>query len=231
MAIDTSQLNYGNLSDQIHAELRRRILTGAFEPGEKLSEPSIAATYGVSRGPVREALRRLVSEGLVVQEPRKGVQVPSFDLEMFQNLSELRQALETASARLAAIRATDETIAGLKRLLSETHDIITHGSSPGYPGEFDVHAAISLASNNPVLIAKIQETDRRLQLARLVSGMSDRRVAPAYEEHVDIVDAIAAHNPDRAEAAMRSHLQRAFAHGSELLRSSAHANTSGDGGP
>jgi DNA-binding GntR family transcriptional regulator len=212
MSTNPLPLDRRSLSDEIYAQLRTRILTGSYQPGEKLLEPGIADAFGVSRGPVREALRMLVAEGLARQEPRKGVRVPWFDADLWRELSELREALESAAARLAALRGTDEAIANISWLLSRAGDVINSTEGRGYPNEFDLHAAIAQAAGNTSLAEKIQETSTRLHLARLLSGMSHERVSPAYEEHLEIVRAIEARDPDRAEKAMRAHLQRAFEH-------------------
>lgn len=210
-------LQTANLSEQISGELRTRILAGALRPGDKLSEAAIADAFGVSRAPVREALRTLVAEGLAVQQARKGVSVPRFDPDLFRDLSELREALETMAARLAAIRAGDDTLATLHGLLAQTSQVISQAPDHRYPGHLDLHACIATAAGNAPLAEKVKETNVRLQLARQLSGMSEKRASTAYEEHAEIVGAIAAHDPDRAEAAMRRHLEHAYDHASGLV--------------
>ena len=207
----------GNLSDQISGELRGRILGGAYRQGDKLSEAAIAEAFGVSRAPVREALRLLVAEGLAVQQARKGVRVPSFEAGLFRELSELREALETMAARLAATRASRDALARLDDLLAQTSEVISRSPDHRYPGDLDFHAGVAEAAANPVLAEKIKETNSRLHLVRQLSGMSEKRASDAYEEHAEIVRAIAACDPDRAETAMRTHLQRAFEHASGVL--------------
>ena len=203
-----------SLSDQIYAHLRERILAGGFQPGDRLSEVSIAEEFEVSRAPVREALRLLASHGLAEQRARKGVYVPSFDAESFLHLSELREGLETMAVRLAALRASDEEIFRIDQLLVRTGKELDGGA---YPSDLDFHAYISEASGNPELAEKIREINTRLHLVRLLSGMSDGRAARAYAEHAKIAKAIRSRDPDRAEAAMRNHLQRALGHARGVL--------------
>jgi DNA-binding GntR family transcriptional regulator len=217
MLKDAQPLQTTNLSDQIAVELRRRILAGEFRPGDKLSEGAIAKAFGVSRAPVREALRVLVSEGLADQEVRKGVRVPSFDMDHFRELSELREALETMAARLAALNADGAALARLNDLLAQTSQVISESPDHMYPGDLDLHECIADASANAVIAVELKATNTRLQLVRLLSGMSQERASQAYEEHAEIVRSIASGDPDRAEAAMRTHLHRAFAHASAVL--------------
>jgi DNA-binding GntR family transcriptional regulator len=216
-----SPLDTRNLSDQIYAYLREEILSGAFRPGDRLSETSVAERLGVSRAPVREALRQLANDGLADQRARKGVYVPSFDADTFHHLTELREGLETMAARLAALRATEAEVAELNELISQTKDVIESEDGGQYPAHLDLHRHVARLAKNPVLSEQIRAAHTRLQLARLLSGRSEDRAARAYAEHVEIVRAIEARDPDRAEAAMRNHLQRAVDHSGRVLPDSS----------
>jgi DNA-binding GntR family transcriptional regulator len=229
MTLAAPTLDDRNLSDQIYGHLRGRILAGRFRPGDRLSEVAIAEEFGVSRAPVREALRQLASHGLAEKRARKGVYVPSFHADAYQHLSELREGLETMAARLAAERATSDSIAALGRLLTQTSNLIEEPDGAPYPAHLDIHALIAEASGNPVLIEKIRETNTRLELVRLLSGMSQGRAARAYDEHRAIVRAIEAGDPDAAAKAMRDHLRHAFEHAGDVLEAPHEADPSARG--
>src|SRR5271154_560379 len=103
-----------NFRDQAFGILREQILDGKYEPGSRLNEVEVAEAMGISRGPLREALQRLVAEGLVVVVAHRGAFVRSFSPLELQQMYEFREIVESGAARLAARRATDEEGAGLR---------------------------------------------------------------------------------------------------------------------
>ncbi|HEY4568201.1 MAG TPA: GntR family transcriptional regulator, partial [Kribbella sp.] len=107
------------LREQVLAELRRRIVDGDYAQGERLTETRLADDFGVSRNPVREALRVVEAEGFVHILPRRGAVVARLDETAVRDLFAVRQQLETLAAGLAAERATPEDIAGLRRLVED----------------------------------------------------------------------------------------------------------------
>src|SRR5438552_4302674 len=105
------------LWQRVHERLREQILSGELEPGTELAEVALSEQLGVSRGPVREALGRLASEGLVIVRPRRGAVVRSLSTEEFLELYQVREALEMMAVKLAVPRLTAEDIDGLRGLI------------------------------------------------------------------------------------------------------------------
>lgn len=205
-------------SEQAAAILRDAILNGRYDPGQRLNEVELSTALQISRSPIREALRKLVDEGLVVLRPGRGAFVAGFDEHEIRDLMELRVALDVLGARLAAERATDEAIERIKKSIeSTTAAHLRKASSP--PWSSDVHLLILEASGNRKLRERGAVLHAQLHLARFRSGASTPdRATEAHDEHVAVVEAIRRRDADAAERAMREHLSHALDHIIELVR-------------
>jgi DNA-binding GntR family transcriptional regulator len=190
--------------------LREQVIDGHFERGERLNEVAIARSFGVSRGPVREALQRLASEGLVELIPRRGAFIPAFDTAELIELCEVREGIEVAAVRLAAVRTGAEGVRTLQTLLKRTEERMSNAPDAPYPTALDFHGSILELSGNSKLSTMGDEIHRQLQFARAKASFEPTRSAAAYKEHVEILDAIARRDPDEAERCMRNHLQRSL---------------------
>lgn len=198
-------------SQQATRIIRAAILDGRFGPGQRLNEVELSARLGISRSPIREALRKLVDEGLVVLSPGRGAFVASFDQSELRDLMELRMALDVLGARLAAERATPDEIDAMVKSLESTAAAHLRGESAP-PWSSDFHLLILGASRNRKLRERGGEIHAQLHLARFRSGAGPHRAQEAHDEHVSIVDAIRSRDPARAAAAMEAHLRHAADH-------------------
>lgn len=188
------------------------IISGEFEPGQKISESELARQLGVSRGPIREALHRLEGR-LVTREPRIGVRVIQFGPNELRKLFYLREALEGMAARRAADFASDTLVTELEVLLNQhSSDIAASGQSvyrQRTPDE-DFHFAIAHASGcENIERILLDEVYYQLRIHRLRSSQSVGRANEALKEHFDIFRQIRDRNPDGAEEAMRNHVRNA----------------------
>lgn len=202
-----------SLVDVVTERLEEAIITGEFAPGERIREQVVAATLGVSRGPLREAIRRLEGRRLLTRTTNLGVRVAELSPERLDDLLTVREALEGMACRLAATHLTDEQIAGLDRLI-ESHRSEGDGkskSAKGYyqeSGDMDFHFQIANAVDNELLTSMITgDLYDLLRIYRFKSSKMSGRAAMALEEHRAIVAALASRDPDRAEAAMRNHIR------------------------
>lgn len=195
---------------QVLDTVRRRIITGEIGPGQRLNEAEIARGLGISRGPVREAIQRLASEGLLRIEAHRGAFVRSFAADEVRELFEVRVALESTAARLAAAAAPPEHLRRLRTMIAETGHAIGAQAEPHYPEDLDLHDAIAAASGNARLRAMIHDLHRQLRLARSRSGYAPGNARDAFEEHVAVVEAVCARREVAAEQAMRRHLSAAL---------------------
>jgi DNA-binding GntR family transcriptional regulator len=200
-----------SFSDRVERALRDRILHGEVAPGDRLNEVEIAGELGVSRGPIREALQRLASDGLVELQAHRGAFVRRLGPAEVRDLFEVRMALETTAARLAAQRARGAQLADLDALVRAGAESIGH-ADVRFQGARDLHARLAEATGNPALAAHLTLVNQELRLLRTRSGDVPARAEHAVAEHAEIVAAVRAGDADGAAAAMDAHLRSALAH-------------------
>jgi len=185
--------------------LRQLILDGQLKPGSRLNEVELAASLGISRGPLREAIQRLSAEGLITSVSHRGAFVRKFAPGEISALFELRSILEIAAARIAAQRCTEQDILELRQLLTETADAFPDGEGP-YPEFPDFHVALVDRTHNPALARAARDVFQGLQLARTMGGSRPPRARAAFAEHIAIVDAVAAGDDETVANLMQTHI-------------------------
>ena len=201
------------ITDDVFERILTLIYSGELAPGEAVNEAVLAQSFGVSRGPVREAVRRLQGIQLVSREPYTKARVVSFSSAEILELFQMRGALEGLACRLAAERMSDEEIAQLSNDL-ETSRRAKFGQGDGSPAkDFDFHERIVRAShNNRIIKALCGDLYHLLRIYRRRSGAVPERGDLAYSEHWQILRAIKARDGELAESIMRSHVARAAEH-------------------
>lgn len=201
---------YKPLREVVFETLREAILTAKLEPGERLMEIQLAEEMGVSRTPVREAIRKLELEGFVVMVPRKGAYVAGISLKDITDVFEVRASLEALAAGLAAERATDEEIEQLERsLLAYSEQTNRQDINGIVETDTDFHSYLYKASRNDRLLTMITHLREIIQRVRTVSLSQPGRSKDAIEEHRQIVDAIADRNVELAQTLAREHIYNA----------------------
>lgn len=201
------------LTDQLFEQLSEAIVLGTFAAGTKLSEPRLAAQYGVSRGPLREAIRRLEERKLVTRAPRQGVRVvaptPGDALELFA----IREVLEGLAARQAAENATDAEIADLRAMLAHHRDALSKPDAMVYwqaTANSDFHFMIARMGRNQHLFDLLcGEYYTLFRLYRMQHRIVPGRAQRALAEHERIMEAIADRDGELAEILMRRHIASA----------------------
>lgn len=192
--------------------LRADIVNGSLKPGSQLSEVELATTFGVSRGPVREALQRLVQEGLLHSEPHRGVFVPVLTSEDVHDVYVAREALESAAIRsIVARAATNVATESLDRLV----DLMAKSEAAGdwaSVGNFDLefHVALVDASGSPRLKRMFSTVISETRLCLGVLTADDAR-GDLVQEHRLICDAMKEGEPDKALAVLKKHFDDAVA--------------------
>lgn len=185
---------------RVYDQLREMILSSKLEPGEWLRQEQLAALFGVSRTPVREALRMLAQEQLVEFVPNHGVRVVPLSWEEFEELYALRIGLEGLAARLAAEQATDEDIARLREAFEHIGRLARHGELREYlREEWKFRLKCYALLRRPRLLQKIknlrEHAERYLRLAYTVEG----KVQESLDFHRRLLEAIAARDGASAE--------------------------------
>jgi DNA-binding GntR family transcriptional regulator len=201
----------GSMKDAIVAQLRQEIASGAIALGEKLSEARLAQRFGVSRMPVREALKELEAAGFVTIEHRRGTFVRQLSRREILDLYEVREAVECMAARLCADRATNEIIAQLDEVMLAMGDAVARGDADGYIATDErLHRLIMQGAGNAPLADYYRLLVQQLHRGLLSSIVTQRegRMERSWGEHRTIVSAIQAREAQAAEAAMRAHVQQ-----------------------
>lgn len=193
--------------------LQSAIVTGDLKPGEKIREPELAKRFGTSRGPLRDALRRLESRHLVVNTPNSGARVVSLSPKTLVELYEVREALEGMTCRLAAQNMSDAEIADLDELLDRHEAEIEETAGAAYfrqEGDLDFHFRIAQGCGNELLRSALCEDHYQLmRLYRYKFSNRAGRARRALAEHRLILDAIRERDGEHAELMMRRHIRNA----------------------
>ncbi len=195
-------------SDKTLVQLRHDIVAGEIPAGAKLSEVELAQKHAVSRAVIREALNRLEACHLIERKANVGARVVTLSAAALTELYQVREVLEGMAARLAALNMGDVEIAGLRALLDKHNQQVQKDENYYQAaGDDDFHYHIILGSHNQHLITMLLEGTYHLsRMYRVQFGMSGPRVKQAYEEHKQIVQAIANRDPELAELLMRRHI-------------------------
>lgn len=193
----------------LHMQILDAIDAGEYPPGGRLLETELAARFGVSRTPIREALRRLETQGVVTHEPRKGAVVASLDYDQLGELYAVREVMEGLAARLAARHASPAEIQLLRDMIAEDRRINEPKAQSQANKRF--HRQLHLTSHNRYLIQTLDPVRRSLALLGSTTFSAPGRIDSSNAEHEIIVDAIASRDEDAAEDAARKHIIAAYA--------------------
>ena len=201
------------LADRVFTRLQDDIVRGALLPGTKLGEAELASRYGVSRGPLREAIRRLESRKLLERIPHVGTRVASLSLGDLIEIYHVREALEGMAARLAATHMTDAEIHSLVELLGQHEQQQDLREDVAYfqrEGDLDFHYRIIQGSHNGTLIDMlIGGIYHMVRMYRYQFSTVANRPQRALQEHRRIAEALESRDAEMAEILMRRHISRA----------------------
>lgn len=192
-----------------YALILEAIDQGVLGPGARLREVDLAARFGVSRTPIREALKQLETQGVVTHEPRRGAVVAELDYDALHELYAVREVMEGLAARLAARHAASEEITLLQDMVRSDQALI---NDPGALAQANrrFHRQIHRASHNRYLHQMLQAMRRSLVLLSGSTLALQGRGQASLEEHAEIVEAISRREEDAADAAARRHISNAF---------------------
>lgn len=196
-----------SLSEQAYDEIKRRILSLEFGPGQFFNELMICELIGFSRSPVHHAIQRLKLEGLIDIIPRKGLQIRRESMNEILDLLEARWAVEANVAALAAQRRTESHLTRMRALIDASHELTGDGDRDRFMQiDHDFHAVIAEAAGNAALteiMRSLHERSARLWKLRLLAPGD---LVHTQEEHTAVLDAIAARDSVAAANAMGAHL-------------------------
>jgi DNA-binding GntR family transcriptional regulator len=197
-------------ADRVTESLREQILSGTIATGAWLGEVALAREFGVSRTPIREALKRLLAEGLLTQTPSRGLVVASVSIEDLQALYSVREALEGVAARACADRGDSNLVTLLRANVEAMTIAARRGSSDELTHmNHQFHVLLRQGANNVYLDKFLTEIDHRLSQFRQTTYELLGRADEAIGEHLALVDAISRRDPISAEAAALTHQRNA----------------------
>ncbi|MBN9033384.1 MAG: GntR family transcriptional regulator [Rhizobiales bacterium 63-7] len=203
---DVSDRRSETLGDEIFDRILDLIYSCELEPGMVVNESALATRFGVSRGPVREAIRRLQGIQLVSREAFMRARVVSLSPQAILELFQMREALEGYACRLATLHMTDEAIDKLISDLETAHALGPQADKT----HFDFHERIVRASGNSRIVDSLcGDLYHLLRIYRRISGAVPERKEHAFTEHWQILRAVKARDAALAESLMRSHVERA----------------------
>jgi DNA-binding GntR family transcriptional regulator len=210
---------YLPLRDVVFKTLREAILRGDLKPGERLMELQLAAKLGVSRTPIREAIRMLEQEGLAVTIPRRGAEVARMTLKDMEDVLEIREALDELAVQIACTRITQEQLDRLRKV-KEEFELCTRGSDVKKIAQADVafHDVIYEATGNPKLVSMLSNLREQIYRYRVEYLKDSRNYPVLIREHETILEALRARDKERATAAMQEHVANQAAAVKEIIQ-------------
>jgi DNA-binding GntR family transcriptional regulator len=217
----SSLTEQGTLADIATHRLAHSIVTGKLAQGQKLNEAELAESFGMGRGPLREALRHLEGMRLVKRIPNVGARVVVLDRKTLSDLYAVREALEGMACRIAASQMSDAEIEQLRKLLDQHEAQIKKQGGKVYSqkeGDLDFHYQIARGSRNQMLMDLLgSEQYQLLRMCRYRTSRNAERTGPALQQHRQIVEALAQRDGELAEMLMRRHIRGAWRSISEMI--------------
>jgi len=205
---DASPIARRALHDQVVARLRDMIVEGELAPGERVPERELCARLGISRTPLREALKVLAADGLVDLQHHRGATVSRLTADAVDDMFRVMEALEALAGELACARAADDQIAAIRALHEQMRAFHARRKLSDYFRlNQRIHAGIVEAAANPVLANIYRGLSARIRRARYMANLSRARWDEAMTEHELILEALAARDGARLGRLLRVHLR------------------------
>jgi DNA-binding GntR family transcriptional regulator len=212
MAGKFSKVNFNDykpLREVIFNTLREAIIIGELKPGERLMEVQLAEKMGVSRTPVREAIRKLELEGLVDMRARRGAQVADLSVKDIMDVLEVRATLDGLATALSATRITEEEIKELKHVNSQFISFVEKENLQGtIKKDVEFHDIIYHSSRNEKLIQIANNLREQIQRFRVIYLKDFNSTKEIIKEHKDIFDAIQSKEPQLAQELAQKHIKK-----------------------
>lgn len=207
---NNADTSLGSLRNKVFSQIQNDILNGRYEPGESLIEKKLSDELGVSRTPIREALRQLELEGLVVSIPNKGVIVKGVSAQDIKDIYAIRMLIEGLAVRWAAEKITEKEIEELKEAV-DLEEFYTAKNDDNHLTQFDTkfHDIIYKACKSKMLMHTLSTFHHYVQRARKVSMSNPERAKEVLVEHKAILQAICDKDADKAERLTIEHIKNA----------------------
>ena len=210
---------YLPLRDVVFNTLRQAILRGELKPGERLMELQLAAKLGVSRTPIREAIRMLEQEGLAVTIPRKGAEVAKMTEKDMEDVLQIRDALDELAAAIACEQMTKEQLDALKNTMREFEESTKTGDVKRIAqADVEFHDIIYQATGNPKLVTMLNNLREQMYRYRVEYLKDEKNYPTLMKEHSEIVDGLIVKNKEKVTNAMHKHVKNQVVAVKEIIR-------------
>jgi DNA-binding GntR family transcriptional regulator len=201
------KIHHPSLVDRLVEHVFQAVIEGKLQPGSKVTEDQIAADFGVSRTPVREAVKRLSEMGVLVIRPRCGLEVVSIDERDLAQIGALRAELESFALRLALAHMGDDGLKALELAAVECETVLKGGNRVEiFRADSRFHLMLADLSGNRYLAEMLRRLDVKVQLCRMFICASMPKVAASVRFHKKLLDAIRKRDAAKAEQLLREHI-------------------------
>ena len=208
----TDSIKRPTLHEELVERLRNLVVEDALKPGEKVPEKDLCESFGVSRTPLREALKVLASEGLVVLQANRGARVAEVTREELENTFPVIAMLEQLAGELACQNLTDTEISHIeKRHDAMVKAFIARDRKAYFQANQDIHNALIDGARNDILESHHRMLAARVRRARFMVNLSDERWAQAIQEHEQMMEKLRARDADGLGQLMKTHMMNKFA--------------------
>lgn len=199
-----------SISQDLVDHIKQMILNGELNMGDRIVETRVAKDLGISQTPVREAIRQLCGEGILIVVPNKGPMVRTFDLKDVYEIYSLRSVTEGMAIRLATFNAADEDIESLKQFYEEMRRKVDDSSVDTLLSDsLHIHQTIMKLSNHSRLIETYDSIAFQISMVNRILGKESTK-RKEVEQHQELVEALASRDPEHAEKTMRRHIYRSY---------------------
>ncbi|MGX5734086.1 GntR family transcriptional regulator [Bosea thiooxidans] len=206
------------LHEEVLERLRDMIIEGRLEPGQRINEGAVGAQLGVSRTPLREAIKSLASEGLVEMQPAKGAVVRRFSLRDLREILEVIKSLEQLGGRIACAQATDEQIAEIVALHEKMMALYAEQNRLEYfKLNQAIHSAVVAASGNAVLMEMHETLQARIKRLRFIGNEGPTKWAGAVAEHEAMIAALKRRDGEALAVEIGKHMDHTLDRVKEVL--------------
>jgi GntR family transcriptional regulator, rspAB operon transcriptional repressor len=196
-----------SLADRVHSHIKRLILSGELPGGEFIPEATIARSFGVSRTPIREALRRLEEYGLIELKPRSYGKVSKLQPEEAFNIARIRAHLESLAVELLTENGTEADFDELDRLCKECSKLFVNNDIAGtFEKDSELHLEIARRTRNRHLLEIMEKFDAKIQLLRLVLHLPHERLGGYIEQHTRIIGFLRQRDRQAAKLLIEQHI-------------------------
>lgn len=203
----TYEIERSSLADQVYHHIKNMILSAELEGGQKIPEETIAQRFGISRTPVREALKRLEQYGLVRIKRRTYAEVAVLHPDEAEAVSEVRAALEVVSAVTLSRKGNSEDFDTIEKLSKECNEALEKGElARTFEKDSELHLEIARRTGNAHLLYLMELIDAKVQLLRLVLHLPKDKLHHFVHQHIALVEAMRARDAKKVEEVMRAHI-------------------------